>query len=127
MLSIWTSLTFCCLVKSKYCYRCHHRPSICHNNGTGEEIVTRIRCSFYSFLNKPRFLRVCTKSLSKNTVGKGEIARYEQFLPFPQCFSTLFEKILSFSIKLKIVVSKLFQFGRAQNLWFGKGLTWRID
>ena len=22
----------------------------------------------------------------KNTVGKGEIARYEQFLPFPQCF-----------------------------------------
>ena len=22
----------------------------------------------------------------KKTVGKGEIARYEQFLPFPQCF-----------------------------------------
>ena len=22
----------------------------------------------------------------ENTVGKGEIARYEQFLPFPQCF-----------------------------------------
>ena len=21
-----------------------------------------------------------------NTVGRGEIARYEQFLPFPQCF-----------------------------------------
>ena len=29
------------------------------------------------------------RKLSKqveNTVGKGEIARYEQFLPFPQCF-----------------------------------------
>ena len=29
------------------------------------------------------------KNLSKqveNTVGKGEIARYKQFLPFPQCF-----------------------------------------
>ena len=23
---------------------------------------------------------------NKNTVGKGEIARYEQFLLFPQCF-----------------------------------------
>ena len=22
----------------------------------------------------------------ENTVGKGEIAHYEQFLPFPQCF-----------------------------------------
>ena len=29
------------------------------------------------------------RNLSKrveHTVGKGEIARYEQFLPFPQCF-----------------------------------------
>ena len=25
----------------------------------------------------------------KNTVGKGEIARYEQFLLFPQCFKKL--------------------------------------
>ena len=24
--------------------------------------------------------------MGKNTVGKGEIARYEQFLLFPQCF-----------------------------------------
>ena len=24
--------------------------------------------------------------MGRNTVGKGEIARYEQFLPFPQCF-----------------------------------------
>ena len=26
---------------------------------------------------------------SKNIVGKGEIARYEQFLLFPQCFQKL--------------------------------------
>ena len=26
------------------------------------------------------------KKKKKNTVGKGEIARYEQFLLFPQCF-----------------------------------------
>ena len=25
----------------------------------------------------------------ENIVGKGEIARYEQFLPFPQCFQKL--------------------------------------
>ena len=25
----------------------------------------------------------------ENMVGKGEIARYEQFLPFPQCFQKL--------------------------------------
>ena len=38
------------------------------------------------------------------TGGKGEIARNEQFLLFPQRF-------LPFFIKLKIVVCKLFQFG----------------
>ena len=25
----------------------------------------------------------------ENTVGKGEIAHYEQFLPFPQCFQKM--------------------------------------
>ena len=37
------------------------------------------------FPNKPWFLLVCSTSL-ENTVGKGEIARYEQFLLCPQCF-----------------------------------------
>ena len=46
------------------------------------------------------------------TVGKGEIARDEQFLLFPTVFSTLLEASLHFFIKLKIVVCKLFQFGR---------------
>ena len=37
--------------------------------------------------NKPWFLRVCSTHKSfENTVGKGEIARYEQILLFPQCF-----------------------------------------
>ena len=44
------------------------------------------------------------------TVGKGEIARHEQFLIFP-VFSTLLETSALF-IKLKIVVCELFQFGR---------------
>ena len=44
------------------------------------------------------------------TVGKGEIARYEQFLLFLQCFLP-FWRLSAFFIKLKIVVCKLFQFG----------------
>ena len=42
---------------------------------------------FNPFTNKPWFLRACSKSLlKKKTVGKGEIARNEQFLLFPRCF-----------------------------------------
>ena len=31
-----------------------------------------------------------SSKLKENTVGKGEIARYEQFLLFPQCFQKLY-------------------------------------
>ena len=35
-----------------------------------------------------KFDENCRKFFNRveNTVGKGEIARYEQFLPFPQCY-----------------------------------------
>ena len=46
----------------------------------------------------------------ENTVGKGEIARNEQFLLFP-VFSTRFNNFF-IVIKFEIVVCKLFQFGR---------------
>ena len=56
MLSIWTSLKFCCLVKSQ---------------------PIRTQWHLLTLLgNKP----------CENTVGKGEIALNEKFLPFPQCF-----------------------------------------
>ena len=45
-----------------------------------------------------------------NTEGKGEIARNEQFLLFQLCFLS-FRRPFS-HIKFKIVVCKLFQFGR---------------
>ena len=70
------------------------------------------------FPNKPWFLRVCSTSL---TVGKGEIARNEQFLLFPHCFYQ-FGELFAISIKFEIVVCKLFQFGRVSNLSFGNGL-----
>ena len=49
----------------------------------------------------------------ENTVGKGEIARNEQFpFFFPTVFSTFLEKLSSIFVKFEIVVCKLFQFGR---------------
>ena len=82
----------------------------------------------------------------ENTVGKGEIAHYEQFLHFPQCFQKasfpeaskgviMWEWVkrpffifgLKFGlanglvfIKFKVVVCKLFEFGRFQHLLFGQ-------
>ena len=47
----------------------------------------------------------------ENTVGKGEIARNEQFLLFPQCFLPIWITFCHF-VKLEIVVCKVFQFGR---------------
>ena len=41
---------------------------------------------FNPFPNKPWFLHVCSTSLLKTLWKKGEIARKEQFLLFPQCF-----------------------------------------
>ena len=38
------------------------------------------------FPNKPWFLSVCSMGLLKTLREKGEIARDEQFLIFPQCF-----------------------------------------
>ena len=45
----------------------------------------------------------------ENAVGKGEIARNEQFLLFPQSFLTI-RKFPAISIKFEIVFCKLFEF-----------------
>ena len=58
----------------------------------------------------------------ENTVGKGEIARNEQFLLFPQCFLPVWITFGHF-LQILIVVCKLFLFGRVQNLSSGNGLT----
>ena len=58
----------------------------------------------------------CLQSRSfENTVGKGEIARDEQFLLFPQFFFFFFYQygeLSAISIKFEIDVYKPFQFGR---------------
>ena len=44
----------------------------------------------------------------ENTVRKGEIARNEQFLLFPQCFLPLLENFLLFSSNLKLLSANSF-------------------
>ena len=81
MLSIWTSLKFCHLVKSLSFSPFPH--------------------SFLSFLKqfsfnpyKPWFLRVCSSSLL-NTLWEKE--KNEQFLLFLQCFLSIWRSFLPFS------------------------------
>ena len=83
-------------------------------------ILTKKAFEINPFPNKPWFLHVCNTSLLK-TLGKGEIARNEQFLLFPQCF-LLFRRTFWHFIKFEIVVCKLFQFGSVYNLSSGYGL-----
>ena len=69
---------------------------------------------FFLLLNLSQTSRSFYVSANKsfeNTAGKGEIALNVQFLLFPQCFHR-FGKLSTIFIKLRIVVCKLFQFGR---------------
>ena len=59
------------------------------------------------------------KSL-ENTVGKGEIARNEQFLLFP-VFSTHLENFLPFSSNLKLSSVKPFSLEESKICSLGKG------
>ena len=62
----------------------------------------------------------------ENTVGKGEIARNEQFLLFPQCFLLIWRTFCHFYQIwncLGIVVCKLFNLEESKILSSGKGLN----
>ena len=56
----------------------------------------------------------------ENTVGKGEIARNEQFLFFPTVFSTLLEDFLPFSSNLKLLSANSFSLGESEICRLGK-------
>ena len=65
-------------------------------------------CTFHYFfsltLYKQALVFTCLQYKSfENTVGKGEIARNEQFLLFPQCFFTHSENCLPFSSNMKLL------------------------
>ena len=78
--------------------------------------------SFNPFPNKPWFLRVCSKSLLKTLWEKEKLLVTSNFSFSHNVFYPFWQRSAIFS-KSKIVVCKLLQFGRVQNLSFGKGLT----
>ena len=73
MLSIWSCQKFCCLIKPLLFPKCQILDS-CKLKEFADD-------NFKFDENGKKFLKRV-----ENTVGKGEIARYEQFLLFPQCF-----------------------------------------
>ena len=72
------------------------------------------------FPNKPWFSHVCSRGLLK-TLGKGEIARNEQFLLFPQCFLTVMENFLPFSSNSKLLSANSFNLEESKISHLGKG------
>ena len=62
------------------------------------------------FPDKPWFLRVCSKSLSKTLWEKEKLLVTSNF-SFSHSAFYLFEELSAIFIKLEIVVCKLFQFG----------------
>ena len=57
----------------------------------------------------------------ENTEGKGEIARNEQFLLFPQCFLPIWMDFLSFSSDLKLSSAYSFNLEESKICRLGKG------
>ena len=57
----------------------------------------------------------------ENNVGKGEIARNEQFLLFPTWFSTNLENFMPFSSTLKLSSADSFSFEESKICRLGKG------
>ena len=99
--------------------------SLLLNQFTGERQRTR-EIKFNPFPNKLLFLLVCSTSLFENTVGKGEIARNEQFFLFLQCFLAfwiLLENYLRFSSTLKLASANAFCLEESKAYRLKKGLN----
>ena len=62
----------------------------------------------------------------ENNVGKGEIARNEQFLLFPTVFSTHLENFLPFPSNLKLLSTNSFNLEDTKICRLGKGLYCEI-
>ena len=80
-----------------------------------------ITIMFNPFPNKPWFLRVCSTSLLKTLREKEKLLVTSNFSFSHSVFYPIGELSAIF-IKVEIVICKLFQFGRVQNLSFGKEL-----
>ena len=82
---------------------------------------TCILKSFYPFPNKPWFLRVCSTSLFKTLWEKEKLLVTSNF-SFSHSVFYSFGELSAIFTKFRLVICKLFQFGRVQYLLCGKGL-----
>ena len=57
----------------------------------------------------------------ENSVGKGEVARNEQFLLFPQCVFTLLENFLPLSLNVKLSSANSFSLEESKICHLEKG------
>ena len=61
------------------------------------------------------------KTSFQNIVGKGEIAGYQNFLHFPQCFQAFPREILTTSVIF--ILSSALNLDQSKILYYGKELT----
>ena len=77
---------------------------------------------FVPDLQSKKSVQLCLQYKSfENTVGKGEIARNEQFLLFPQCFLTIWKTFCQNSSNLKSLSANSFSFEGSEIRRLGKG------
>ena len=81
----------------------------------------KVKVTVNPFPNKPWFLRVYSTNLLKTLREKKKLLVTSNF-SFSHSVFYPFRELYIFFIKFEIVFCKLSQFGRVQNLWFGKGL-----
>ena len=96
----WHVKTKACLGKAQEDFLKHgEKKRKCHSNirfkfnsicSTFKSVANRVHKSFYWLFPKQALVFTCLHYKSfENTAGKGEIARDEHFLLFPQCFLTI--------------------------------------
>ena len=102
------------------------------NIGFGEKMLVTAQCFLSLYYTNTDFdslpfpkqalVFTCLQYKSfENFVGKGEIARNEQFLLFPQCFFALLYNFPPFSSNLKLSSSNSFSLEETKICCLGKG------
>ena len=74
---------------------------------------------FNRFPNKPCFFTGLQYKSFENNVGKGEIARYEQFLLLPRCFLPLWRTCAIFLSNLKLSTKNYLSLEESKICYFG--------
>ena len=81
-----------------------------------------IRSFLNPFPNKPWFLHVFSTNLLKTQCEKEKLLVTSNFSFSHSVFHPFWQNFIHFHLNFKIGICELFQFGRVENLSFGKGL-----